>query len=139
MAKYEVTYACGHKGEVNLFGSHRSRESKIAWYADCCLCPECYAAQKPKGFITADGDIEHPEKPVMIRVAKSYEIRTELKSRGYRYDGSSQEWKREVTLADFRDEIDWLKSIGAAVSKYDGGLIEVLLTASDARREQAGV
>lgn len=43
--KYDVTYSCGHDGVVSLLGEGAERERKLAWYADCGLCPECYKAQ----------------------------------------------------------------------------------------------
>lgn len=41
MAKYDITYSCGHKGEITLFGKISERERKIAWYENTGLCPEC--------------------------------------------------------------------------------------------------
>lgn len=41
MAKYDITYSCGHKGEITLFGKTSERERKIAWYENTGLCPEC--------------------------------------------------------------------------------------------------
>lgn len=46
MAKYEVTYKCGHKGIVELFGKESERQRKIEWYEENCICPECYAAEQ---------------------------------------------------------------------------------------------
>ena len=40
MAKYTVTYKCGHTAEVNLVGKESDRQRKIAWYATID-CPEC--------------------------------------------------------------------------------------------------
>lgn len=41
MAKYDITYSCGHKGEITLFGKTSERERKIAWYESTGLCPDC--------------------------------------------------------------------------------------------------
>lgn len=46
MAKYEVTYKCGHTGTVVLFGKESERKRKIAWYEENCICPECYEAEQ---------------------------------------------------------------------------------------------
>jgi hypothetical protein len=46
MAKYDVTYSCGHPGEVTLFGPHSARESKLEWYETQAVCPDCYREQK---------------------------------------------------------------------------------------------
>ena len=45
MAKYSVKYACGHEGEVELYGPHKERETKMAWM-ETVDCPDCYAAKK---------------------------------------------------------------------------------------------
>lgn len=46
MAKYDVTYSCGHRGEVQLIGPGKDRERKLAWYGREALCPACYKAAK---------------------------------------------------------------------------------------------
>ena len=45
--KYQVTYACGHEGRVDLFGKHSEREYKLEQFARD-ICPECAAAQRAK-------------------------------------------------------------------------------------------
>lgn len=45
MAKYEVTFACGHTATVELFGKSSDREWKLQRLAEE-LCPDCYKAQK---------------------------------------------------------------------------------------------
>lgn len=45
MAKYPITYSCGHNGTVVLFGRSADREQRLKWYESVGLCPECYAAQ----------------------------------------------------------------------------------------------
>jgi hypothetical protein len=44
MAWTSITYSCGHTGELQLFGSSRSREYAIA-NAERGLCPDCYEAK----------------------------------------------------------------------------------------------
>lgn len=46
MAKYTVTYKCGHTGTVQLFGTESDRKYRIAWYEENCVCPECFAAEQ---------------------------------------------------------------------------------------------
>jgi hypothetical protein len=46
MAKYTITYSCGHTGEIQLFGKMDERDRKIAWLEREGLCPECYKARK---------------------------------------------------------------------------------------------
>ena len=46
MAKYDVTYSCGHTGTVQLYGKNEDRARKIESYERYSLCPECYKKQK---------------------------------------------------------------------------------------------
>ena len=48
MAKYDVTYACGHTETVELFGKTSERERKIKWMEGDCLCPSCCKAKQQK-------------------------------------------------------------------------------------------
>ncbi len=45
MAKYKITYACGHTAEVQLYGKEAEREKKIKWYATID-CPDCEAREQ---------------------------------------------------------------------------------------------
>lgn len=46
MAKYNITFSCGHKGTVGLIGKHDYREWKLNWYQEVGLCPECEKERK---------------------------------------------------------------------------------------------
>lgn len=46
MSQYDVTYSCGHKGSVSLFGPTKERDSKLGWYERTAVCPDCYKTQK---------------------------------------------------------------------------------------------
>lgn len=48
MAKYEVNFSCGHTEIVQLIGSYKDRDSKIAWMKEHGICSECYKAKKAK-------------------------------------------------------------------------------------------
>lgn len=48
MAKYEITYSCGHCGVIDLIGKGTDRERKIKYYEDYGLCKECYKLKKEK-------------------------------------------------------------------------------------------
>ena len=58
MAKYTITYKCGHTEEMQLFGKMNDRDRKIAWYATQD-CPECKAAAraaaKERGLVELQG------------------------------------------------------------------------------------
>lgn len=42
MAKYDVTYSCGHEERVVLFGPSRERDRKIEWMEREGVCAECW-------------------------------------------------------------------------------------------------
>lgn len=46
MAKYDVTYSCGHTGTIELYGPGAERERKIAWIERNQTCSDCYRGAK---------------------------------------------------------------------------------------------
>jgi hypothetical protein len=48
MAKYDVTFSCGHEETVELFGKETEREKKIKWYEKFGLCSECRKAEQER-------------------------------------------------------------------------------------------
>ena len=44
--KYDITYACGHTGAVNICGTAAERQKKLEWYQTSAVCPDCYRAEK---------------------------------------------------------------------------------------------
>lgn len=46
MAKYQVTFTCGHTETIQLFGKTSERERWIEWAEQNKVCPECYEKQK---------------------------------------------------------------------------------------------
>ena len=59
MAKYNITYSCGHEGTVQLFGKSEERERKIKYYEEFGLCTECYKKQKQE-----ENEKSTPKPPV---------------------------------------------------------------------------
>lgn len=47
MAKYDVTYTCGHTGVIGLVGPGKQREWRLEREAEK-LCPECWEAEKQR-------------------------------------------------------------------------------------------
>jgi len=52
MAKYDVTYSCGHSERVKLFGPTRDRERKIEWM-ESRLCYDCFRAKLERDRLAA--------------------------------------------------------------------------------------
>ena len=46
MAKYDITYSCGHTETVQLYGKHADRERYIAWASEHKVCSECLKADR---------------------------------------------------------------------------------------------
>lgn len=101
MAKYTVTYKCGHTAEVQLYGKYADREKKIAWYATI-NCPDCEASeQKEKAEASGLPQLTGSEK----QIAWATKIRNNALDIINAANERNTEAKRQV-LADFRDK--WL-------------------------------
>lgn len=50
MAKYDVTFSCGHTETVNLIGKVADRLRTIEYWEEHGLCSECYKAEKQRQF-----------------------------------------------------------------------------------------
>ena len=75
MANYTITYACGHEGSVNLYGSYDERDRKIAWL-ETQDCPHC---KKAKLIARVDSITEEKNLPELSgsekQIAWAKEIR----------------------------------------------------------------
>ena len=60
--KYMVTFSCGHKAEVNLFGPTAERERKIAYYEKQGTCPQCFAELRELEKSIGCDEVEMPYK-----------------------------------------------------------------------------
>lgn len=89
MAKYEITYACGHEGVVSLFGKGSDREYQLKRYSQG-VCPDCYKKQldeenKALGVVlhlTCDHDTEVIK---IIAYGDTYAHKEELKALGFKF------------------------------------------------------
>lgn len=85
MAKYTVTYKCGHTATIQLFGKYDDRERKIAYYKtiDCPECKAKAAAEKAteQGLAALTGSPKQVAWAEQIR-AKFVELAGGLKKRG---------------------------------------------------------
>lgn len=137
--KYDVTYSCGHDGVVSLLGKGAERERKLAWYADCGLCPECYKAQLAKkeaaepltahlSPTTKIDDNGHPIICVWLS-GNTRPLKDDIKACGFYWvvreagrDMMSLNDKRcwciETTLPDLDNVIDAVKALGAIIDTH---------------------
>lgn len=83
MAKYDVTYACGHSGVVDLVGPTKDRESRLEWYKESALCPDCWAKEKAKEKAaeqaTVDKLLAECEAPALTGSPKQMEWAAEIR------------------------------------------------------------
>lgn len=64
MAKYDITYRCGHTGVVNLVGPTKERQYKIDWYQSE-ECPDCqYAHVKERAQAAGLPELRGTERQV---------------------------------------------------------------------------
>lgn len=49
MAKYDVTFSCGHKQTIELFGKETERAEKIKYFEKYGTCSACYEEAKTVG------------------------------------------------------------------------------------------
>lgn len=109
MARYTITYKCGHTAEVQLYGKESERQRKIAWYATID-CPECEAReQKELAEKMALPELTGSEK----QIAWAVKIRNKAIEAFDAANNRNADYNRQL-FADMRDE--WLKKETA--SKY---------------------
>ena len=117
MAKYNITYSCGHEGTVQLFGKSEERERKIKYYEEFGLCTECYKKQKQEenaklGFLiggsVADTLSEKGEIQICLSfVGDTLPHKEEIKALGYRWtavDASQMAYMR-------KPDMGWVKVV----------------------------
>ena len=121
MAKYDITYSCGHDGVVSIGGKIDDRDRKLEWYKTEAVCPDCYRKAK---------DNKGPQVRIDARgkyiITNSYAVKDTLKSRGYRF-GNDRAWT--YTAADesaFVAEYRWLKDQQWAIIDTPQKVIDTL-------------
>lgn len=134
MAKYDVTFSCGHKGTVQLMGKTADRERKLARYANNGLCPECYKAKKLA---------EEAEKPITIHITPMAAINSEngeplfciwldgntrpskdaIKAAGFCWDivetdllSEARGWQCKAERSEIDDIVNAAKSLGGVLA-----------------------
>lgn len=82
MAKYNVTFKCGHEEEVQLLGKYEDRERKIEWYKNSCDCTKCRAEKYRKTMAETHDEVtmsyrEYKEKYADCKTLRdSYDSKT---------------------------------------------------------------
>lgn len=129
MAKYDVTFSCGHEQTVELFGKYADRERKIKFYKEEGLCTECYKNRKRE---------EEAEMPLTLNIGlnvffnhdapfelsfggNSYQVKDDIKELGFRWreiDSGFESifamkpnyaWAKNVTFENINEEVKKIK------------------------------
>jgi len=102
MAKYNVTFSCGHTERKDLFGSERERRAKIEYWGKSGKCTECYEKEK-----YADCPEEKPEtdsfegrKAAIKKVAEETELPYEALEKIFMVFDAEQYLKQTEAHAD---------------------------------------
>lgn len=136
MAKYDVTYSCGHEGTVDLFGKTSERERKLAWYESTAVCPECYKKQqREKGekeglILNVAIDPYSQEKPIKLSfTGNTYPAKDDIKALGGYYYGEcatgvfgilsakpAKCWQKDCSLDDLEQELQKASELNPTVN-----------------------
>lgn len=117
MAKYTVTYKCGHTGTVELFGKESERRRKIAFYEENYICPECYEAEQAAKCAAEEQKYVFPEligserqiawaKTIRLKFVTLRENQAKMNEKRYANTQASQEdiEKHKAMFKAFCDE-----------------------------------
>jgi len=134
MAKYQITYSCGHAGTVELLGKIKERERKIDWYESQAVCPECYKKEmqkinKEKGLqLIVNINPYSTNNPIILYFdGDTMPNKDSIKSLGYRWDDKPiigmfgildiskpvKCWSKHISLDDLEIELKKAENIGA--------------------------
>ncbi len=138
MAKYTVTYSCGHEGVVELFGKVAEREKKIEYFEKNGLCRECYK-KKMEEAAKAEGLVFNAS--ILPRVSSSdgsfllnvwfsgdtKPLKDDIKAMGYKWGeletttesmlsaNSSLFWNKVVKADGIKAEVEAAQKLGATI------------------------
>ena len=116
MAKYDVTYACGHTETVELFGKTSERERKIEWMEGNCLCPSCYKEKQQKEAAAFDlpaltGTPKQVAWAETLRNGVFEKLEFEKLARGKNPTDEFLAWLKDQTESRF-----WIDNKGASIA-----------------------
>lgn len=135
MAKYTVTYSCGHEAVVELFGKVEERKKKIEYFEKNGLCRECYKKKmeetaKEEGLIFNASilpRVDSSDGSFLLNVWFSGDtkpLKDNIKAMGYRWSeletttesmlsaNSSLFWNKVVKADDIKVEVEAAQKLG---------------------------
>ncbi len=111
MAKYGVTYSCGHEGSLELYGPHKERAQKIEWYENTAVCPACYKERMRA---------EEAAKPITM----------EIKTNGLDKDAQGNLLCEIILTGGTITRKDEIKALGYRWMEVRGGVMDFFATNS---------
>lgn len=154
MAKYNITYSCGHEGCTELFGKVTERERKIKWYETKGLCPECYKQymrdiEKDMPLtLTVTTDSTYPDHPfTLIWSGPTHDHKDEIKALGgycwseclddYGAMRSHMAWRKSVSVDELDAEIERVERKIEGVKVVDAINYGILASCINKQAEKA--
>ncbi len=157
MAKYDVTYSCGHNGTVELFGKTSERENKLNWYAAYGLCPACYRAKMESAeaekvitiHVSATAEIDRNGDPLLCvwLDGNTRPAKDDIKACGYRWSerrvaddaltvSTKMCWNKLVTAEKLDEAVEAIKALGGVATNEDWSALDRIAAAmaSDASK-----
>lgn len=126
MAKYEITFSCGHTEIKQLYGPTKERERKIEYFKKEGLCSECYKAymreQEQKQPLTciirSIGELNENYEPQMELwfTGNTTDNKEKIKGLGYRWGNLCNPydfglfWNKIISEEKVNDEIAAIKA-----------------------------
>ena len=113
MAKYQVTYACGHTKIIELFGKYAGREQRVE-YLQTTDCPECYHRKQRLGKygmfsksdinVTEDDDFEDIRRKINEYLQnRGYDVAESIDDVKDMFGDNYDEYRRQ----DFKCSLDY--------------------------------
>lgn len=121
MAKYWITYKCGHEIEKLLYGKIKDRENYISW-AEEQLCPNCQrriyhnealADAETNGYPKLEGSEKQVAWAIDLRYTFVRKIEDDIRAKRGRIERFSEESEEEknARLAKFEKSLSEFKEI----------------------------
>lgn len=121
MAKYNVTFSCGHEETVELFGKETERRRKIDYFERYGLCKECYKAQRGIELHVIKFKSNGIVKVYTYYDGSTYEHKDTIKKLGYQYgllDEKKVWYKEAKNQYDLQDAVSNAKAINSNAKTF---------------------
>ena len=119
----EVTFACGHRAMVTLYGNRLSKR-RLERLQKYSICPDC-VQQYRRGPAVRVQLLD--DNRVKLMVGGVYDRIPVIKRRAYKFDWDTDTWQKTIELSQFREEYAALQASGIVAHWDSTGVIDELL------------